>query len=158
MKAIYAGSFDPVTLGHLDLIRRASFLFDEVVVAVLNNPNKHCLFDAEERKHHLELVTKDLENVSVATFSGLLAEFAAQIGATVAIRGLRNVVDFASEYQMHVINHQLNPQIETVFLAADREHIALSSTNVKEVATFGGSIHGMVPEEIEPFIIEKYKK
>ncbi len=149
-KAIYAGSFDPVTLGHLDIIERASKLFDCLVVAVLENPNKHSLFTVEERKVHLEMVTKHLENVEVASFRGLLADFASEIGATVAVRGLRNAIDFTAEYQMYLI--------ETIFLAADEEHLSLSSTNAKEVAVFGGNIDFMVPKEIQPFVIEKYKK
>ena len=106
-KAIYAGSFDPVTLGHLDIIERASKLFDCLVVAVLENPNKHSLFTVEERKVHLEMVTKHLENVEVASFRGLLADFASEIGATVAVRGLRNAIDFAAEYQMYLINRKI---------------------------------------------------
>ncbi|MBM6829348.1 pantetheine-phosphate adenylyltransferase [Anaerotignum lactatifermentans] len=157
-KAIYAGSFDPVTLGHLDIIERASRLFDCLVVAVLENPNKNSLFTVEERKHHLELVTKHLENVEVASFRGLLADFAGAIGADVAVRGLRNAVDFAAEYQMYLINRKLGKEIETIFLAADEEHLALSSTNAKEVAVFGGNIDFMVPQEIKPYIIEKYQK
>ncbi|MBR4015286.1 MAG: pantetheine-phosphate adenylyltransferase [Anaerotignum sp.] len=157
-KAIYAGSFDPVTLGHLDIIRRAAKLFDCLVVAVLENPNKKSLFTVEERKCHLELATKELENVEVASFRGLLAEFAKEIGATVAVRGLRNTMDFTTEYQMYLINRKLGKEIETVFLAADEEHLSLSSTNVKEVAVFGGNIDFMVPAEIKPFIIEKYQK
>lgn len=157
-KAIYAGSFDPVTLGHLDIIRRAAQLFDCLVVAVLENPNKKSLFTVEERKCHLELATKELENVEVASFRGLLAEFAKEIGATVAVRGLRNTMDFTTEYQMYLINRKLGKEIETVFLAADEEHLSLSSTNVKEVAVFGGNIDFMVPAEIKPFIIEKYQK
>lgn len=157
-KAIYAGSFDPVTLGHLDIIERASKLFDCLVVAVLENPNKHSLFTVEERKVHLEMVTKHLENVEVASFRGLLADFASEIGATVAVRGLRNAIDFAAEYQMYLINRKLGKDIETIFLAADEEHLSLSSTNAKEVAVFGGNIDFMVPEEIQPFVIEKYKK
>lgn len=157
-KAIYAGSFDPLTLGHLDIIERAAKLFDCLVVAVLENPNKRSLFTVEERKHHLEIATKHLENVEVASFRGLLAEFAREIGATVAVRGLRNTVDFAAEYQMYLINRRLGEEIETVFLAADEEHLALSSTNVKEVAVFGGNIDFMVPQEIKPFILEKYQK
>lgn len=157
-KAIYAGSFDPLTLGHLDIIERAAKLFDCLVVAVLENPNKHYLFSVEERKCHLEMATARLENVEVASFRGLLAEFAKEIGATVAVRGLRNAVDFAAEYQMYLINRKLGQEIETVFLAADEEHLSLSSTNVKEVAVFGGNIDFMVPQEIKPFILEKYQK
>ncbi len=157
-KAIYAGSFDPITLGHLDIIHRAAKLFDTLVVAVLENPNKCSLFTVEERKKHLELVLGGMENIEVASFSGLLADFSKEIGATVAVRGLRNAVDFASEYQMYLINRKLGKEMETVFFAADEEHISLSSTNVKEVAVFGGNIDFMVPQEIEPFIIEKYKK
>lgn len=157
-KAIYAGSFDPVTLGHLDIIERASKLFDTLVVAVLENPNKTSLFTVEERKEHLELVTQHLPNVEVASFRGLLADFAVKIGATVAVRGLRNAVDFASEYQMYLINRKLGKEIETIFLAADEEHLALSSTNAKEVAVFGGNIEFMVPKEIQPFVIQKYGK
>lgn len=157
-KAIYAGSFDPLTLGHLDIIERAAKLFDCLVVAVLENPNKQSLFSVEERKCHLEMATVRLENVEVASFKGLLAEFAREIGATVAVRGLRNAVDFAAEYQMYLINRKLGQEIETVFLAADEEHLSLSSTNVKEVAVFGGNIDFMVPQEIKPFILEKYQK
>lgn len=157
-KAIYAGSFDPLTLGHLDIIERAAKLFDCLVVAVLENPNKQSLFSVEERKCHLEMATVRLENVEVASFKGLLAEFAREIGATVAVRGLRNAVDFAAEYQMYLINRKLGQEIETVFLAADEEHLSLSSTNVKEVAVFGGNIDFMVPQEIKPFIVEKYQK
>lgn len=157
-KAIYAGSFDPVTLGHLDIIERASRLFDCLVVAVLENPNKNSLFTVEERKQHLELVTKHLKNVEVGSFRGLLADFANAIGADVAVRGLRNAVDFAAEYQMYLINRKLGKEIETIFLAADEEHLALSSTNAKEVAVFGGNIDFMVPQEIKPYIIEKYQK
>lgn len=158
LKAVYAGSFDPVTLGHLDIIERAARIADELVVAILENPNKTYLFTSEERKYHLELVTKHLSNVEIASFQGLLIDFANSIHANVAIRGLRNTLDFTSEFQMHLINRQLDTKMETIFLAADEDHLALSSTNVKEVATFGGNIDFMVPREIRGFILEKYKK
>lgn len=157
-KAVYAGSFDPVTLGHMDIIERAAKLFDVLVVAVLENPNKKSLFTVAERKQHLELATKHIENVEVASFQGLFVDFAKEIGADVAVRGLRNTLDFSAEYPMYLINRKLGEGLETVFLAADEEHLALSSTNVKEVAVFGGNIDFMVPAEIKPFIIEKYQK
>ena len=157
-KAIYAGSFDPVTLGHMDIIERAAKLFDVLVVAVLENPNKKSLFIVAERKHHLELATKHIENVEVASFQGLFVDFAKEIGADVAVRGLRNTLDFSAEYPMYLLNRRLGKGLETIYLAADEEHLALSSTNVKEVAVFGGDISFMVPAEIEPFIIEKYQK
>ena len=158
IKAIYPGSFDPVTLGHLDIIKRAARISDTLVVAVLENPNKHCLFTVEERKRHLEMVTSDIKNVEVASFQGLLADFARKIDANVAIRGLRNAVDFACEQQMQLINGRLNDNIETIFLAADEKHISLSSSAVKEVAVFGGNIDFMVPSEIIGFVEEKYMK
>ncbi len=158
IKAIYAGSFDPVTLGHLDIIKRAAAITDHLVVAILENPNKKALFTVEERKYHLELVTKDIKNVEIASFQGLFVDFAKKIGANIAIRGLRNSIDFAAEFQMYLINRKLYGAIETIFLAADEEHLALSSTNVKEVAVFGGNIDFMVPMEIREFVAEKYKK
>ena len=116
-KAIYAGSFDPVTLGHMDIIERAANLFDCLVVAVLENPNKKSLFTVEERKHHLELATKHIENVEVASFQGLLVDFAKEIGANIAVRGLRNTLDFSAEYPMFLINRKLYDKIETVYLS-----------------------------------------
>ena len=157
-KAVYAGSFDPVTLGHMDIIERAAKLFDVLVVAVLENPNKKSLFTVAERKHHLELATKHIENGEVASFQGLFVDFAKEVGADVAVRGLRNTLDFSAEYPMFLLNRKLGDGLETVYLAADEEHVALSSTNVKEVAVFGGNIDFMVPAEIKPFIIEKYQK
>ena len=157
-KAVYAGSFDPVTLGHMDIIERAAKLFDVLVVAVLENPNKKSLFTVAERKHHLELATKHIENVEVASFQGLFVDFAKEVGADVAVRGLRNTLDFSAEYPMFLLNRKLGDGLETVYLAADEEHVALSSTNAKEVAVFGGNIDFMVPAEIKPFIIEKYQK
>ena len=158
IRAIYPGSFDPVTLGHLDIIRRASSTVNELIVGVLNNGGKTPLFTAEERVEMLREVTKDIPNVKEMAFSGLLVDFAKEIGANIAVRGLRNTLDFSAEYPMFLINRKLYDKIETVYLAADEEHLALSSTNVKEVAVFGGDISFMVPAEIKPFIIEKYQK
>lgn len=157
-KAVYGGSFDPITLGHLDIIKRASKMFAPLVVTIMENPNKKTLFSIEERKLHLELVLSSMENIEIASYKGLLVDFAKEIGAEVAVRGLRNANDFMAEYQMHLINRKLSEDMETIFLAADEEHLSLSSTNVKEVAIFGGTIDFMVPEEIKVLIIEKYKK
>ena len=156
--AIYPGSFDPVTLGHVDIIKRSAGLTDKLIVGVLNNSTKTPLFSVEERVNMLKNVTRKIPNVEVVSFTGLLVDFAKEIGATVAIRGLRNSIDFAAEFQMYLINRKLYGAIETIFLAADEEHLALSSTNVKEVAVFGGNIDFMVPKEIREFVAEKYKK
>lgn len=156
MKAIYAGSFDPVTLGHLDIIKRASKLFDSLIVAVLYNPNKKCLFTVEERKKHLEIVTSNIKNIKVTSFQGLLADFTKEIQAEVIVRGIRNTTDLVYEQQMAIINKRLNKSIETVFLTANDEHMSLSSSAVKEVAIFGGNIDFMVPTEIKRYIEEKY--
>ena len=112
-KAIYAGSFDPVTLGHMDIIERAAKLFDVLVVAVLENPNKKSLFTVAERKHHLELATKHIENVEVASFQGLFVDFAKEIGADVAVRGLRNTLDFSAEYPMYLITDPSSESIDS---------------------------------------------
>ena len=156
MKAVYAGSFDPITLGHLDIIKRASLISDNLIVAILENPNKKCLFTIEERKKHLELVTSNIKNVEVDLFKGLLTDYINKKDIDVIIRGLRNAVDFAYEQQMQLINNKLNDNVETIFLAADEKHISLSSSAVKEVAIFGGNIDFMVPKEIINFVEQKY--
>ena len=158
IKAIYPGSFDPVTNGHLDIIKRASKFVDILVVGILDNPNKHCLFTSEERKELIKTVTKDLPNVEVESFYGLLTDFAKEIGANLIIRGIRDTNDFAVEFQRSITNKQLNSNIETVCLIADEKNLILSSTAVKEVAIFGGDIDWMVPKEITGYIKEKYNK
>lgn len=155
--AIYPGSFDPVTFGHLDVIRRAASMFDELTVSVLNNTQKTPLFSVEERVRILEEVTKDLPNVKVMAFDGLLVEFAKQIGAKVIVRGLRAITDFEYELQMSQTNHKLEPEIETMFLTTSLEYSFLSSTTVKEVAAFGGDITQFVPELVVDKIEEKMK-
>ena len=156
-KAIYPGSFDPVTLGHLDIIRRSASLVDHLIVGVLNNSTKTPLFSVEERVNMLREVTKDLSNVEVLSFSGLLVDFAAEHNVSVIIRGLRAVTDFEYELQMAQTNHKLASDVETVFLTTNLQYSYLSSTTVKEVAAFGGDISQFVPEYIEQKVWEKMK-
>ena len=159
IRAIYPGSFDPVSNGHLDIIRRAAEKVDELIVAILVNRNKsHSLFTVEERIEQLKLVTKDLPNVSIDCFQGLLVDFARQKDAQVIIRGLRAVTDFESEFQMALTNRSLSPNLETFFIPTSVEYLYLSSSTIKEVASFGGDICGMVPCEIKQALMDKYKK
>lgn len=159
LKAIYPGSFDPVTNGHLDIILRAAKLMDQLVVGVLENPNKkNSLFSIDERIEHLKLVTKDLENVEVISFKGLLVDFAEKIDAKVVIRGLRAVTDFENEFQMALTNRSLHSDVETFFISTSVNYLYLSSSTVKEIAMFGGNINGMVPPEVEQVVLDKYKK
>ena len=158
MRAIYPGSFDPVTYGHLDIIKRSAELVDELIVGVLNNNAKSPLFSVEERVRMLKEVTKDISNIKVVTFEGLLVDFARQMDAKMIVRGLRAITDFEYELQMAQTNHKLAPQLETVFLTTSLEYSYLSSTIVKEVATFGGDISKFVPEYVSVQIMEKMDK
>jgi len=144
--AICPGSFDPVTLGHLDIINRAAGMFDRVIVAVLHNSKKHPAFSVEERMDMIRKVTGHLPNVEVATFDGLLADFARITGATVLVKGLRAVSDFEYEFQMALANRKLNPDLETVFITTKAENMYLASSLVKEIARGGGSINDFVPD------------
>ncbi|MEZ3485912.1 MAG: pantetheine-phosphate adenylyltransferase [Lachnospiraceae bacterium] len=155
LRAIYPGSFDPVTLGHEDMIRRSSRLVDELVVGVLNNKAKSPLFSVEERVKMLEEVTKDLANVHIIPFGGLLVDFARRMDACMVIRGLRAITDFEYELQMSQMNHKMENRVETVFLTTSLEYSYLSSTTVKEVAAFGGDISQFVPEIVADRITEK---
>lgn len=154
--AIYPGSFDPVTLGHLDIIERAAKIVDELVVAVLMNGSKSPLFTVTERVDMLREVTKHIGNVKVMFFSGLLVDFAKEINASIIIRGLRAITDFEYELQMAQTNHILNDKIDTVFLTSNLEYSYLSSSTVKEVASFGGDISKFVPEYVIDRIYKKY--
>jgi pantetheine-phosphate adenylyltransferase len=153
--AVYPGSFDPVTNGHLDIIRRGSEVFDKVIVAVLVNVDKKGLFNYEERVELIERVTKDLPNVTVESYHGLLIDLMRQRDAKVILKGLRAVSDFEYEFQMALMNNKLDPEVETVFMMTSAEYSYLSSSAVKQVAKFGGSIEGLVPEKIISDIIEK---
>lgn len=156
--AVYPGSFDPITNGHLDIIKRASKVYDRVVVGVLDNINKKPLFTAEKRKEMIERVTVDIENVECDCFSGLLVDFLKQQNATVIIKGLRTVADFEYEFQMALLNKALNPEYETMFMMTNSGYSYISSSMVKEVAKYGGRLEGLVPEAIIPDITNKYIK
>ena len=158
LRAIYPGSFDPVTFGHIDIIRRSSRLVDELIVGVLNNNAKSPLFSVEERVRMLEEVTGDIPNIRIVPFGGLLVDFARRAEAGMVIRGLRAITDFEYELQMAQTNHKMAPEIETAFLTTNLEYSYLSSTTVKEVAAFGGDISQFVPKLIADRITEKIKK
>ncbi len=158
MIAVYPGSFDPVTCGHLDIIERSSKLFDTVYVAVLQNSSKTPLFSVEERKELIKRVTSHLDNVIIADFNGLLVEFAKNVGAKVIVKGLRAVSDFEYEFQMALINRKLEGEIETMFLMTSAQNQYLSSSIVKDVAKYGSSLSGLVPSEIMQDIYDKLKK
>jgi pantetheine-phosphate adenylyltransferase len=148
-RAVYPGTFDPVTNGHLDLIQRCSTLFDDVVVTILRNTEKAPFFTLEERVEMLETVIKDLKNVSVTTFGGLLVDYAEQIEASVIVRGIRAISDYEYELQMALMNRRLSSKVETVFMMPAETYSYLSSRLVKEISALGGSIHGLVPAIVE---------
>lgn len=157
-RAIYAGSFDPVTNGHLDVIERAARLCDEVVVSVAFNPEKRGLFAPEERVTLLRAVTSHLANVRVTAFHGLLVEFARQEQASAVIRGIRAVSDFEFEFQMALMNRRLSPTLETLFLMPKEEYSYVSSRLVKEVASLGGDVSHFVPPIVAEALHEKYTR
>ena len=155
---VYAGSFDPVTLGHLDIIKRSASMVDELIVGVLNNKAKSPLFSVEERVTMLDEVTKELPNVKVIPFAGLLVDFARQTDSKMIIRGLRAITDFEYELQMSQMNRKLEENVETVFLTTNLEYSYLSSSMVKEVAAFGGDISQLVPAFVADRVNEKMKE
>lgn len=143
--AICPGSFDPVTIGHLDIIGRARKIFDHVIVAVMVNPEKHTLFTAEERIALIQRCTREMEGVEVVSFDGLLADYARMRGATAIVKGLRALSDFEYEFQQALTNKKLNPDLETMFMITRSENMFLSSSIVKQIAGFGGDISNFVP-------------
>lgn len=156
-KAIYPGSFDPPTLGHLDIIRRSAKMVDELVVGVLHNSAKNSLFSTEERVSMIKEVTKEFPNVMVTSFDGLLVNYMKEIDATLIIRGLRAVTDFEYELQIAQTNRVEYPEVETIFLTTSLKYSYLSSTIVKEFASYGGDISKFVPPEFIDRIYAKYQ-
>lgn len=158
LKAIYPGSFDPVTNGHLDIIKRASAMVDTLIVGVCGNPNKMSLLSADERFELLREATKDLGNVEVMEIDGMLGDFAQKIGAKVIVRGVRDISDFINEFQRAIINKQLTGDVETIFLAASPENITLSSSAVREILAFNGDLDMFVPEPVKIKLKEKFER
>ena len=158
MTAIYPGSFDPVTNGHMDIIRRAAKLYDRLIVAVLCNSAKTPAFSVEQRMNFLSRCTRELPNVSIMSFDGLLMDFALEQDATVIVRGLRAISDFESEFSMACMNHELQPKVETMFLMTDIQWVYLSSSMVKEICSYQGDISKLVPQEIIKDVITGIQK
>ena len=155
-RAIYPGSFDPLTLGHLDMIKRSAKIVDELVIGVLNNSAKNSLFSLDERVSMIKEITESMPNVTVASFDGLLVDYMKEINATIIVRGLRAVTDFEYELQIAQTNHVENPEVETIFLTTSLQYSYLSSTIVKEFASYGGDISKFVPARFIDRIYEKY--
>ncbi len=156
--AICPGSFDPITVGHLDIIRRAAGMFDQVIVAVLLNDKKTYTFSVEDRVEMIKRSVADIENVTVESHSGLLAEYAKEKGACAIVKGLRAMSDFEYEFQMALTNKKLNPEVETVFLTTSAENMYLSSSVVRQVASLGGDVKEFVPDAIYEKICEYLRK
>ena len=158
INALYPGTFDPPTNGHIDLVERGSKIFDHVTVAVLTNPVKNPLFTVEERVEMLQEATRGFGNVSVATFDGMMVDFAREIGAKVVLRGIRAISDYEHEFQMALMNRRLAPELETVFLQPAGRYSFVSSRMVKEVVSFGGKVEGLVPANVIKRLKSRIKK
>ena len=156
-KAINPGSFDPLTLGHLDIIERSARIVDELVVGVLNNSAKNSLFSLDERVSMIKEMTDSMPNVTVTSFNGLLVDYMREIDATIIVRGLRAVTDFEYELQIAQTNHVENPEVETIFLTTSLQYSYLSSTIVKEFASYGGDLSKFVPARFIDRIYDKYQ-
>ena len=155
--AIYPGSFDPITSGHLNIIRRAANIFDKLIVCVMVNAGKNPMFTKEERAELIRRVTGDIPNVEVDCSAELLAEYAKRKGGCVIVKGLRAGSDFENEFQMALINHKINPELDTMFLTAESQYMYLSSSTVKELGTYGVDLSDFLPEEIIPDFQERIK-
>ncbi len=156
IKAIYPGSFDPITYGHLDIIERGLGVFDHIVVAVAHNIEKEGLFTLEERKVLIEEATRDLDGVTVDSFEGLLVDYMERVGGSVIIRGLRATSDFEYEFHMASINRHLNENFDTFFMMTAKDYFFVSSRTIKEVAMLGGCVKGLVPENVEKALKIKF--
>jgi pantetheine-phosphate adenylyltransferase len=154
--AVYPGSFDPITNGHLSIITRARGIFDKLILAILKNPQKAPLFSVEERIHMIKQGIKGLPNVEVDTFDGLLVDYAMQKKANVILRGLRALSDFEYEFQMALMNRKMNRVVQSIFLMTDYKWFYISSTIIKEAASLGGDISGLVPEIVNQKLKEKF--
>ena len=156
--AIYPGSFDPVTLGHLDIIKRASKIFDKLIVAVLNNKQKACVFPVEQRVEFLKRCVADLPNVEIGLSGGLLVDYASKMGVNVIVKGLRAISDFESEFQQALINRKMVHDLDTVFLTTSYKYLYLSSSVVREIGSLGGNISDFIPSEIYSDVCDKLKE
>lgn len=154
--AVYAGSFDPPTYGHINIIERASRLFDQVDVLVSVNPDKKYLFSDEERLCMLEELTKDYPNVTVKIWNSLIADYCKKTGANILVRGVRNAMDFAHEFDLSLMNRHLNPSIETLLIPTEQKYFLIRSSSIKEAARFGGDVSTMVPPLVELKLKEKF--
>ena len=154
--AIYPGTFDPITNGHLSIVKRALKIFDELIIAILNNPQKNPLFSIDERIHMIKKTLTGLSNVEVDTFDGLLVDYAVQKESNVILRGLRALSDFEYEFQMALMNRKLNRDVQSIFLTTDYKWFYTSSTIIKEAASLGGDISGLVPNIVNQQLKEKF--
>ena len=157
VKAVFAGSFDPPTNGHLDIIKRASGLFESVDVVVSVSPEKHTMFSEEERVQFLKELIKPFNNVSVHSYKGIIVNYAKEVGAKVLVRGVRSANDFGYEFELALMNQNLNPDIETVFLQSKEKYAIVKSSSIKQLAQFGGDISRMVPPLVAEALSNKYK-
>ncbi len=157
VRAVFAGSFDPPTFGHLNVIERAIKIFNEVHVVIAINNSKKYLFSGEERKQMLQEMTKQWDNVVINTWDSLIVDYAKEISASVLIRGVRNISDFSYEFDLALMNKSLNQKIETMFLVPDPKYFVLRSSSIKELAEFGGDLSTMVPANVEKALKEKFK-
>ena len=157
-KAVFPGSFDPMTNGHINIIQRAAKLFDEIDVVIAVNDDKKYLFSTEERLSLVQELIMPFRNVSVHTWDGLIVEYAKQTGAKVLIRGIRNMNDFSYEFDLSLMNHNLNPEVETLYIPTDQKFLLLKSSAIKELAKLCGDVSGMVPENVKKALERKYRQ